>query len=252
MAGQSRGGGQDPRHPKSTFAARYPYNRVEVTEAGHERHYDDTPGKERVREAHMSGTYYEVSPDGKKTEQVVGNNIQYVKGGHTQTVDKNTDTKVHGSTRTSVSGDSHTETKGSVTSTTGGHSKSIVGGDQVSAVNGDSVQGVRGEMSVKVGKNCEFKSDANTKHVTDGNSDREVGGKDRHYVIGKVTFESTTEIELKVGASTITIKPESIWIDSPVVTVSKRTYIGQDEKGDTRGPKVLTEGGPAKQTWSLV
>src|SRR6185369_11862008 len=150
---------QDKRHPKSTYDAKYPYNKVTVTESGHEVHMDCTPGKERLRWAHKAGTYREISPDGKQVEMVVGHNIQYVKGGHTQTVDKNTDVKVAGSTRSSVGGDSHSEVKGTSSTAISGDSKTVVGGDSVSAVKGDMVTGVKGKLTAKFGGGAQFKFD---------------------------------------------------------------------------------------------
>jgi hypothetical protein len=253
-------GGQDPRHPKSTYEARYPYNRVEVTESGHERHYDDTPGKERIREAHKSGTYYEISPDGKKVEQVVGNSVRYVKGGETKTVDKDSDTKVHGSSRTNISGDSHSETKGSTTTTSGGHSKQIVGGNQVSAVNGDSVSGVRGSLSQSIGGGANTKVDGNWDWKTDGTHNTEVGKEmtisgqstGTYSYVGNLLLTSQSEIKLMVGQSSITITTGSIIIDSPEVVLTKEVFVGMDSPGERVRIKIITEGGPAKQAFSKV
>ena len=45
------------RLPDTSYAAEYPFNQVSVSRSGHERHVDDTPGAERLREAHKSGTF---------------------------------------------------------------------------------------------------------------------------------------------------------------------------------------------------
>jgi hypothetical protein len=42
----------------------YPYNKVYETERGHYKEYDDTEGKERIKERHRSGTHYEMLEDG--------------------------------------------------------------------------------------------------------------------------------------------------------------------------------------------
>jgi len=42
----------------------YPLNKVYETETGHYKEYDDTPGDERIKESHKSGTYYEMKNDG--------------------------------------------------------------------------------------------------------------------------------------------------------------------------------------------
>jgi hypothetical protein len=55
-----------------------------------------------------------------------------------------------------------------------------------------------------------------------------------------------------VGSSVFEIAEDKINIHSEVVSVAKKTYTGQNEKGGTVGPKVVTEAGPAKQHWSVV
>lgn len=196
--------GQDPRHPPSTYKAKYPYNKVEVTESGHEFHVDDTPGKERLRYAHRTGTYWEISPDGKFTQMTVAHHIEYVKGGYTQTVDKNYDQKVYGSHRTDITGDQHAEVKGTVTQAVDGDHKSIIGGDHVSAVKGDSVHGVTGRMVMKIGQGIQVKGDGTKEMKVDGTGVIQFG-KD-------LLIESLTKLTLKVGGSTITM-------DSGVITV---------------------------------
>ena len=47
--------------------ANYPLNKVYETETGHFKEYDDTEGKERIREQHKSGTFYEMDKDGNMT-----------------------------------------------------------------------------------------------------------------------------------------------------------------------------------------
>jgi len=60
--------------PSSPAAPVYPYNKVEESESGHIREVDDTPGAERIRESHRTGTMYEIHPNGEKVTRIVGNN----------------------------------------------------------------------------------------------------------------------------------------------------------------------------------
>jgi hypothetical protein len=79
----------------SPYNAKYPYNKVLVTESGHTVEYDDSPGAERVHIAHRSGTFIEMHPDGtivirstKDTFDLTsGNKNEYVKGTHNLTID---------------------------------------------------------------------------------------------------------------------------------------------------------------------
>ena len=79
----------------SSFAARYPYNRMHETESGHIFEIDNTPGRERLRVKHTSGTDIEVSPNGD-TVAKLKNNFQtivehdsqhHVKNNHLTVVD---------------------------------------------------------------------------------------------------------------------------------------------------------------------
>jgi hypothetical protein len=195
-------GGQDPRHPKSTYGAKYPMNRVNVTESGHEVHLDDTKGKERIRIAHMKGTYTETNEKGKQTNLVVDNRIDYTKGGSTETVDKNKDTKIGGSSRKSITGDSHHEVKGSASAAVGKNHKTTVGGDYVKAVKGDEVKGVAGKKTTKVGGDSKVKVDGKHTHIVDGEATYKHGSG--------TTFSDEQKITFKVGGSTIVMEPGKI------------------------------------------
>ena len=57
--------------PEIPFSAKYPFNTVEESDSGHFREVDDTPGAERIKETHRTGTFYEIHPDGSKVTKVV-------------------------------------------------------------------------------------------------------------------------------------------------------------------------------------
>ena len=57
--------------PENPFAAKYPFNTVEESDSGHLKEVDDTPGAERIKETHRTGTFYEIHPDGTKVTKVV-------------------------------------------------------------------------------------------------------------------------------------------------------------------------------------
>jgi hypothetical protein len=64
--------------PVTSFSPLYPYNKAMETESGHVIEYDDTPGFERIHQAHRSGTFSEVFPSGTKVEKIVKNNYKIV------------------------------------------------------------------------------------------------------------------------------------------------------------------------------
>ena len=66
--------------------ANYPNNKVYQTETGHYKEYDDTPGAERIKEAHKSGTYYEMQADGSIKTHITKDNYSIVLGDESVTI----------------------------------------------------------------------------------------------------------------------------------------------------------------------
>ena len=64
----------------------YPHNKVYQTDRGHYKEYDDTEGKERIKEHHTSGSYYEIQPDGTRLTVIEKDDILIVKGNCSITV----------------------------------------------------------------------------------------------------------------------------------------------------------------------
>lgn len=61
------------REPSPAYNAKYPFNNVYESQAGHVIEYDDTPGAERLHWYHCSGTFNEIHPKGSEVHKVVGN-----------------------------------------------------------------------------------------------------------------------------------------------------------------------------------
>jgi len=98
--------------PTTKYAAKFPYNTVTETESGHLFEVDDTPGVERISNAHRSGTFDEVHPDGSKVTKIFKDNYQvimkddhvYVMGDCYLTVQGNVEQKVEGNYSIEVTG----------------------------------------------------------------------------------------------------------------------------------------------------
>jgi len=99
--------------PTSAFKPVYPYNNVYETGSGHVKEYDDTPSAERIMERHMSGTQYEIQPDGSKIERIVRDNYQLVVGQDTL--------EVYGDVRVIVSGHADVAVAGNLTASVTGN-----------------------------------------------------------------------------------------------------------------------------------
>jgi hypothetical protein len=191
------------RLPPSTAAPEYPYNNAMVTRSGHEMHWDDTPGRERVRMGHRAGTYFEISEDGRKVELVSANEYKYTKGGLTLTIDKNGDVKIGGMLRLVVGGDAHVEINGNATAS--------IGGSLTAAVNksaeihaGESVTATAGkDITATAGENIYASAGQNMVSVVGGNLSAVVKGNSTELILGDRNFQVAGEY--KIVASRITL-----------------------------------------------
>lgn len=91
--------------PVSTFNAKYPYNKVTQTESGHVIEVDDTPNFERLHTFHKSGTYSEISEDGRRVNKIVGDDYEIVVKNKTVYINGNMTIEVNGNYNLNVSGD---------------------------------------------------------------------------------------------------------------------------------------------------
>ena len=191
------------RLPETSYKAEYPYNSVSVSRSGHEFHIDDTPGAERIRQAHKSGTYFEISSDGKKVELVVADEYHYIKGGLTLTIENNGDIKVAGNLRLVVQGDLHAEVHGDM--------NSVVYGDSTVATLGDSVQMIGGDSYTKVDGTMSAKVDGNLNVDAGRDAEITVGGDVALVAEGDIDMEgSSIRIDAKEGELTLKGKDVSI------------------------------------------
>lgn len=160
--------------PKSAYKAQYPYNHVYESESGHVQEFDDTPGAERYHLKHPSGTFLEVSGDGRQVNKVYGddyvidmankminvkgdyqvvvegNATVYVMGNCLQQVDGNLTQVVKGNVSETVHGNVGQTVKGDVTQNVSGHVVSDVEGNMTATVQGNLNQNVEGDMSLNV------------------------------------------------------------------------------------------------------
>jgi hypothetical protein len=109
--------------PDYAYAARYPYNQVIETEAGHIVELDSTPNAERIHIYHKKGTYIEVDVNGSMVKKVMGDNFELidnnghlnVKGAYTMTVNGATKILIENNADIEVDGDVNVVGHGSTT-----------------------------------------------------------------------------------------------------------------------------------------
>ena len=136
--------------PGSTYAPEYPYNNVYETESGHVKEYDDTPGHERITERHMSGTQYEIAPDGSKNETIIRDNYKLVIGHDTLEVKGNVRVVISGNADIAVAKDLTARVGGNLTTNVDGNSETNVTGNLIATVAGTTQVLNTGDMTLTV------------------------------------------------------------------------------------------------------
>jgi len=157
--------------PKTPYNAQYPYNHVHESEAGHIREIDDTPGAERIHERHMSGTGYEIHPDGSKVTRVKQDNYTITTNDEFALIKGNSSTTVDGGIRVFVNADG---------ATTDGHYTIEVGNNanvNIQVNKGDvNVVTTQGDINLKSGKNIHMDA-AQGIYMKSATVDAEISGQ---------------------------------------------------------------------------
>jgi len=150
--------------PASDFKAKYPYNNATLTESGHLQEMDDTPGGERIRTQHKTGTYVEMQADGSEVHKIVGDGYEIVV--------KNKNVLISGMCHVTIEGDSNLHVKGNMYSQVDGRMYSKVNGDADITVVGDmkiaskgdidiDASGVSGDITLSAGNAVNINGDLN-------------------------------------------------------------------------------------------
>jgi len=126
------------------FNATYPYNHVRNTESGHLFEADDTPGAERIKEAHRTGTYYEIGPDGSRVTKIVRDDFTVIVGDER--------VNIQGSAIITVEGDCNFYTKGNFTHQVDGDYNLLVKGKKTERVRDEVVNSYHSDYDLRVGQ----------------------------------------------------------------------------------------------------
>ena len=114
--------------PQTKYDARYPYNYVIETESGHIFETDDTPGKERIHQAHRNGSFQEWYPDGDKVEKVTKDNYEIIMGDDNVYIMGKCNITVQGDAEVYVQQNGYVKVDGNVEVRVGGNYNELVGG----------------------------------------------------------------------------------------------------------------------------
>lgn len=131
------------KQPANPFNATYPYNHVRNTESGHLFEADDTPGSERIKEAHRTGTYYEIGPDGSRVTKIVRDDFTVIVGDER--------VNIQGSAIVTIEGDCNFYTRGNFTHQVDGDYNLLVKGKKTERVADDVVNDYHADHTLLVG-----------------------------------------------------------------------------------------------------
>jgi hypothetical protein len=116
--------------PISDYNTVYPYNNAMQTESGHFQEFDDTPGAERIRTQHRTGTFTEIQADGSEVHKVVGK--------HYHIVASDNNVLISGICNITIEGDSVLDVQGNVFQNVQGNFNQVVNGDYNLLVKGQT------------------------------------------------------------------------------------------------------------------
>lgn len=123
----------------------YPYNHVIATDSGHSFEMDDTPGRERIRLQHRSGTFNEIHSDGTEVHKILGDGYEII------AKDKNV----------SISGRCSITVNGDATFIVKGDKYEKIEGDYNQEILGNYNQIVRGKINITSDKDISISANPN-------------------------------------------------------------------------------------------
>ena len=135
--------------PRSDYQAQYPYNTLTQTESGHLFEMDDTPGAERVRLQHRTGTFTEVQSDGTEIHKVVGTNYEIIAQDNNILIKGKCNITVVGDSVLHVQGDATMQVDGNVYESVNGSVNQQVAGDLTSTVTGNAIISSKNQVQVQ-------------------------------------------------------------------------------------------------------
>jgi hypothetical protein len=138
--------------PEPAYNAKYPFNKVTETEAGHIVEMDDTPGGERIHMSHVVGTYVEIDKTGTMRRKVVGDNYEIIV--------RNNNVYIKGNCNVTVEGAYNLMVKDTCDIEISGATKVVIKDDVNVQISGDANVTVKGDLNASA-KNIAFNAEQN-------------------------------------------------------------------------------------------
>ena len=130
------------------FQPVYPYNNITQTESGHSLELDDTPGRERVRLHHRSGTFMEMHPNGDEVHKIYGNGYEITLKDKNVLIKGVCNITIQGDSVLHVQGDSYQQVDGTVYQQVNGNINQLVKGNCEQTIQGDYDINASGDVNV--------------------------------------------------------------------------------------------------------
>jgi hypothetical protein len=135
--------------PRSDYKAEYPYNNITQTESGHLFEMDDTPGAERVRLQHRSGTFTETQADGTQINKIIGTNYEIIAQDNNVLIKGTCNITIVGDSIMHVQGDATLQVDGDVYESVNGSVNQQVAGDLTSTITGNALISSKNQVQVQ-------------------------------------------------------------------------------------------------------
>lgn len=156
------------KEPDSSYAGEYPYVHTYESESGHIQEFDDTPGQERYRIMHPTGSYVEVAPSGRRTTKTTGDSYDMTQGHRNE--------YAGGRKSVNVGGDETYYNMSNYRGQVDGQSEIYIRGNDTKTVDGDGTLIVKGNIKIEVQGNAEITVIGNCTTEVQGNYEMKVGG----------------------------------------------------------------------------
>jgi hypothetical protein len=98
--------------PASDWDSKPPLNKVIGSESGHSIELDDTPGAERVRIQHRTGSFTEIQSNGQEIHKIVGDSYEIIAGDNNVLIKGVCNITVEGTSILHVKGDAYAQVDG--------------------------------------------------------------------------------------------------------------------------------------------
>ena len=166
------------KEPVSSYEGQYPYVHTMETESGHIQEFDDTPGYERYRLIHPTGTYEEVAPDGRRTRKTV-NDLYDITNGDGNIL-------VSGDKKVNVGANETYYNMADRLHQIDGSNTIFIRGNETKTIEGNGTLLVKGDVKILVKGNADILVEGDAKTEVQGNHDYTVNGNVKWSVLGNV------------------------------------------------------------------